>query len=295
MENAEFEEKDFEGALYHSLAAGFPHLWTPGQVFEHHFGIDAALHTLNEFFLRAVASYPLKGVVLRDLRWGYVARRVGRRPRMPSFRANALIQAKRPQHLKGAYGNLIPHGITGQYWRFAVVKHQQRLLERLYRKIKHRAVVTYACPSFHLWDDLDTHLSNGTIAQHCSYVSIAAMSGHDHWCFDAPGGAGVALSEPEKVQGSPLAEQFAAVAGTLRDSTTSSAAHALAEFGTDIVSATTEETENGNKLAAALGRVLLNTGDGPAETVAARHFVNASAFATYTACDWFVVGKADSA
>jgi hypothetical protein len=48
MEHAEFEEKDFEGALYHSLAAGFPHLWTPGQVFEHHFGIDAALHTVKQ-------------------------------------------------------------------------------------------------------------------------------------------------------------------------------------------------------------------------------------------------------
>ena len=121
MQHAEFEERDFESSLYHQLCATSTNLWTPGQVFEHHFGIDAALKTQNTFLVASLnhTCFP-RGVVLDHLRWGYVWRSLGKKRRLPTFEVNALLQAKRPQHLKGSGRGGSSRQIAGSHWRFTV-------------------------------------------------------------------------------------------------------------------------------------------------------------------------------
>lgn len=128
MQKAEFEEKDFEGALYHQLAHGSPNLWTPGEVFEHHFGVDAALYSKNQFFLKAVnRSRFSQTLKLNHYGWGYIWRSSGKTVRMPSFEVNALLQSKRPQYLLGKNNDLATFGMSGAYLRFEIEDHQQYL------------------------------------------------------------------------------------------------------------------------------------------------------------------------
>lgn len=50
METVEFEEKEYESALYNQLASSNIHLWSPGQVLESYLGFDAALLVDDPFF-----------------------------------------------------------------------------------------------------------------------------------------------------------------------------------------------------------------------------------------------------
>lgn len=298
MQNAEFEEKDFEASLYHQLAAGSPNLWTPGQVFEHHFGIDAALKTFNAFFLSSInhSGFPHQ-LILDDLDLEYVWKSYGKKRGLPSFEVNALLQAKRPQHLKGRNNNIAFAGITGEYWRFEINAHQQGLLERLCSKVGRRAVVSYACPAFHLWSELDSYISSGQLADHCSYVTPVALHGHKHWCFNSAGGRGVACSEPESVSGLPFQSLVEEVLPPSQKEI-QSAEHVreqLTFLGQSIEKTVAEEADSKNGAAQAIGRrlePLRRVNNLPPESKA---FVTTAIFAEVVGCQWFVAGHAQAA
>jgi hypothetical protein len=94
---AEFEEKEYEFPLYHQLARVSQNVWAPGQVFEGYFGVDAALKvTTAEIWRKLGYPAPLCGVVLDDMRWGYIWRRRGGPRQLPTFNLNLFIQAKEP-------------------------------------------------------------------------------------------------------------------------------------------------------------------------------------------------------
>src|SRR5262249_54721912 len=63
-DRSEFEEKEYEGALYPELLSS-PRMrpWTPGQVLEHQLGFDAALFVANTFW-SAVGRPACEGVRL---------------------------------------------------------------------------------------------------------------------------------------------------------------------------------------------------------------------------------------
>ena len=48
--DAEFEEKEYEFPLNSQLLWGNQNIWSPGQVFEGNFGIDAALEVHRQDF-----------------------------------------------------------------------------------------------------------------------------------------------------------------------------------------------------------------------------------------------------
>lgn len=205
---AEFEEKDFEGPLYQQLLLGSPHFFTPGQVFEGHFGIDAALAVRSFVFWSYFGrSRPIGGVRLNDFRWGFVWRRLGRRRTLPNFSVNALIQAKRPDVLKGRRSDFSARGISGQYWRFVVRKHQQQILERVFRILRNRALVVYVAAAFDTFDILYDLTESGRIVENSSFVSISRLSGHDSWNYDRPGAIGIAASSPEIVEEPNISDQ----------------------------------------------------------------------------------------
>ena len=78
---SDFEEKDYEAPLYNQLESSCTSLlWTPGQVFEQHIGIDRAMFPEDPDFWEILGSRPRRGVLLEDYRWRFIGQRRRRRP-----------------------------------------------------------------------------------------------------------------------------------------------------------------------------------------------------------------------
>jgi len=115
---SEFEEKEYEAPLYNQLESGTNLIWSPGQVFEHHIGIDRAMLLQNPAVWKVFGyNRALPGVLLEMYDWNFIWRRRQRRP-LPDFKLNLFVQAKRcyfynrrPNHLKST-------AIHSPCWRF---------------------------------------------------------------------------------------------------------------------------------------------------------------------------------
>ena len=203
---AEFEERDFETPLYNELMFGSCRIATPGQVFEGKFGIDAALEALHPLFWDLFGYYDVpKGVILNDLRWGFVWRRLGNNKReLPTFNTNLLIQAKRPKPLLRVSAILKRYGFRPIYWRFEITEHQQEILEKVSRKLRRRALIVYASPAFHTLNELYDYTVAKTIVENTNFVKVERLHNHKKWNYYQPGTSGVAYSEPEFIKDEPF-------------------------------------------------------------------------------------------
>lgn len=198
---AEFEEKDFEAPLYSELKFGSHRIATPGQVFEGKFGIDAALEAEHPLFWDLFGFYDVpKGVVLDELRWGFMWRRLGRKRRLPTFNTNLLIQAKRPEIISRVSKELKNYGFRSKYWRFQITEHQQEILEKVSRNLQRRALVIYASPAFHTLDNLYDYTEAQTIVENTNFVKVERLCNHKKWSYSQSGTSGVAHSEPEFIE-----------------------------------------------------------------------------------------------
>lgn len=202
---AEFEEKDFEAPLYSELKFGSHRIATPGQVFEGKFGIDAALEAEHPLFWDLFGFYDIpRGVVLDELRWGFMWKRLGRKRRLPTFNTNLLIQAKRPKPLSRSTSELKNYGFGSKYWRFEITEHQQEILEKVSRNLRRRALVVYASPAFHTLDNLYDFTEAQTIVENTNFVKVERLHNHKQWNYYQPGTRGVAHSEPEFIEDEPF-------------------------------------------------------------------------------------------
>lgn len=200
MSPAEFEEKDYEGPLYVQLLCGSHRISTPGQVFENAFGVDAALEAHHAIFWDYFGYNNIPaGIRLTDYSWGWVHRKHDKDIRISGFPVNLLIQSKRPDVMVGPSSRLLGYGIKKGYWRFSIKDHQQSLLNKLSRRLKHRALVVYAAPAFDTWLDLDGYMETQELVENSTFVQVERMNKHHSWNYDQPGTAGVASSEPERV------------------------------------------------------------------------------------------------
>jgi len=179
---------------------GNRNIWTPGQVFEGNFGIDAALEVTRADFWSIVGlPHAPSGVMLNDFAFGYIWRRFEQTRPLPTFKLNLFLQAKRPEGMQNRPKPLRRLGLKSPYWRFEPKVHQQDLLSRLKRKLGNRAFVVYGCAAFHHLKDLYSHITNGTLIQNSTFVKIERLDGHHMWVYDKPGSKGYAMSKPEYV------------------------------------------------------------------------------------------------
>ena len=194
----EFEEAEYRGPLFNQLQSGSL-LWEPGQVFEQYVGIDYAMWTAHAY-IHALHGFagPLDGVSLSRHRWDYIWAMRKTKKRLPSFRLNVFIQAKRPAHGRRAPKALRDLGLKSPFWRFETTPHQQIALERLAAKLKGRAIVCYACPTFHKQAVLYKWIVEPRIVEHSTFPSVEALAGHSAWNFSEPGASGVANAEPSR-------------------------------------------------------------------------------------------------
>jgi hypothetical protein len=216
---AEFEEKDFEAPLYSEIKFGSHRIATPGQVFEGKFGIDAALEAEHPLFWDLFGFYDIpRGVVLDELRWGFMWQRLGRKRRLPTFNTNLLIQAKRPKPLIRSTPELKSYGFGSKYWRFEITAHQQEILEKVSRNLRRRALVVYASPAFHTLDNLYDYTEAQTIVENTNFVKVERLHNHKKWNYYQPGTSGVAHSEPEYIEDEPFYSMIEQVRGSGQES-----------------------------------------------------------------------------
>lgn len=212
---AQFEEKEFEVPLYFEMISKSGKVWPPGQVLEHTFGFDIALHTINHNLWR-ILGFPhfLPGVILNDYSWDFAWRKINKRP-LPTFATNLFIQAKRPQELKHLKNNLKIHyqSLTNKkfgspYWRFSIEAEQQKMLEKVSEKIKNRALIIYASPSFSKSSTLFQYIEQEKLIDNCSFPKAIHLKNHKQWNYDQPGTLGLAASEPEIIDEKSLFDQI---------------------------------------------------------------------------------------
>lgn len=202
----EFEEKEYEGPLNHELLLGDPRIWSPGQVFEKHMGLDSALFVWSQLFWESLGyKHPLLGVVVNDLRFGHIWRRTNRKRMLPSFATNLFLQVKRSEcMIRSNYK--IP--LYSPYYRFSIKPHQQLALAKLSRKLNHRGLVMYAAPVFHTHEELYEAVRSRSLVANTNFANIDRLNGHDRWNYQRAGCSGVAHSEPERIEMPAFQEQL---------------------------------------------------------------------------------------
>ena len=203
---AEFEEKSYEAPLYNQLERGQNQLFVPGQVLENTIGFDAGLFVAQAAVWETLGyRTPLTGAALGYYDWPYAWRLPRLNVRLPRFRLNLFLQAKRPvfytrrpRSLKGVTS------ISAPLWSFQVTRHQQHRLEVLADILKGRAHVSYAAAAFHTYAALFTHTRYRTMVQNSTFPSAEKLRLHDAWYYQVPGAQGAANPNPESIEEPPL-------------------------------------------------------------------------------------------
>ncbi|MCB2300571.1 hypothetical protein [Clostridium tagluense] len=208
MVSAEFEEKEFEGPLYNQLERKTNLLWSPGQCFEKYLGIDRAIN-ISDHELWKVFGYdnPLCGVSLPFYNWDFIWNIRKKKKKLPSFKLNVFIQAKRPY-----YGNtpkkLNKFGVIGKCFRFDITEHQQKALEKVAETINKRALMIYASPLFITNAQLYKHTKNNSMVENSTFPEISNMKGHKSWYYSTS--KGIACSEPKEINYKSIIERLEA-------------------------------------------------------------------------------------
>jgi hypothetical protein len=211
LKPCEFEEAEYRGPLFHQLHTTNL-LWEPGQVFENHIGVDHAMWTAHAL-LHSLHGYsaPLHGAVLARYSWNYIWSKRKSTKRLPSFRLNVFIQAKRPQYGRYAPKVLRDKGLRSPYWRFEITPHQQIALERLKAKLSGKVLVCYACPVFHKEALLHKWTVVPRMVENSTFPDIEQLKWHSAWNFSEAGCKGVANADATSSDGPGLLERIEAL------------------------------------------------------------------------------------
>ncbi|MGH7442071.1 MAG: hypothetical protein ACREKE_05290 [bacterium] len=241
MKPSEFEEREYEGYLYPQISTN-PNIWPTGQVFEHYIGIDYALLMEKEWLFNMHGFRRiLPGAAPSRYRWPrrWFLRRTT--DTLPSFRLNLFIQSKRSEWNPRASRILRDQGIQGLHWRFNIDEGQQKSLEKVWDKLKSRALVVYAAPAFHTHRDLRRYSRNGTLAEMSTFPSVHLLKGHQAWYYQQPGAVGVAHSKPERIEETPLQDRVQKIIVEQSTNDTGPWHKNLAILSSEILAALSEE------------------------------------------------------
>jgi hypothetical protein len=190
MKPAQFEEKEYEGALYTQLSTSGLQ-WSPGQVLEHYLGFDRGLFMAREFLWNLHGYHgPLAGISVFDDLWPVLPRR-SLRNRLPTFRLNCFVQAKRPYVGRRRSRKLRSLGIGQPFFKFVTEPEQQVCLDAVANRLSDRALFVYAAPVFGASGELFAHMTANDVAENSTFPSTAALSGHGAWYYSEPGAVGV--------------------------------------------------------------------------------------------------------
>lgn len=117
-----------------------------------------------------------------------------RKRMLPNFSMNLFIQAKRPYIHSGTFSGAI---FDTKHYSFEINQRQQKILERLDKKLHHRALLVYATPVFGTYKELYKYTYEEKMIENTSFPKIHTLSGHSHWYY-CNAQSGIAHSEPEE-------------------------------------------------------------------------------------------------
>jgi hypothetical protein len=212
--NCEFEEKQFEEALNLHLVSKCSLFYAPGQVLEHSLGIDAALYSrsrrfwrlfpqLSPWHARLFGLFP-EGIELRRDWWQDLNEDI---EHFPPFKFNTFIQYKRPSYQRQETSAEWDHW-RRPYFKYGLRPHQQHALEELASRIRTEGIVVYASPAFHksaaLWDAI----KSGSLIDQTNFAEIFRLRDHEGYSYVSGGNAGLAHSEPEKIESTAFIQQI---------------------------------------------------------------------------------------
>lgn len=292
MRPAEFEEREFESPLYNQLIGDDHRVWSPGQVFEAHVGIDYSLFMADPWLFRLHGRRAVPpGAALSRYAWpGHWFRRQVPR-RLPTFRLNLFVQAKRPEWSRRVPAHLRAAGISKPYWRIELDPDQQRALERVSVKLGARALVVYAAPAFHEYSLLWRHTTNGTIAQNSTFPSAQTLTGHRAWYYSRPGAVGVPNPDYTPKEEPSLSERIEAL---LRAETEEPWQQGLKELADNIKTSLSDEQGEPHSRVAAffdLQRQWQTYARGLEEEPVLKAYLTVLAFVETFNVNWCVIGS----
>lgn len=201
MNWSEFEEKEYEAPLYNQLEHGTRLVWSPGQVFEEHIGIDRAMCITDpRIWSLLCTTLPRGGMYLPNYNWDFIWRQRKSRRSLPSFKLNLFLQAKRPQYTSHRPRQLRGQLSAGTCYRISIESDQQAALATVATRARNRALVAYAGPVFYRHAQLWAHTQAGTIIENSTFPDAAKMSGHSAWWYTGSGATGHANPEWESIE-----------------------------------------------------------------------------------------------
>lgn len=191
---AEFEEKEFEGALYNQLANGLCNVWTPGQCLEKYIGFDYSGDIRSHDFWKRFGVDMPNGVVLDHCNLDFLWDKKSNIRPLPNFNLNLFIQAKRPYVYTGRRKDSV---YKYKHYSFKINMKQQKILEQLNAKLNKEALMVYAAPAFGTRNELYSHIKDRDIISYTSFPKVDSLCNHTRWYYyDAYNG--IAHSEPEE-------------------------------------------------------------------------------------------------
>lgn len=208
--DAQFEEKTYETQLMIELVQSGRRLFAPGQVLEGIVGFDMAVLTSDRHFWKQFPNlYPRwrryfgiipQGVRPRNEWWPRLDDEI---EYFPKFKYNCFIQAKRPNRMVGSKAREYDHW-NAPYFRYDTFLSQQLALESLAVGTSGNALVTYACPAFHKFDELTAAIGSHQIVKQSNFCEISNLVGHGRYSFVSPGHKGWAHSDPVRIESKPF-------------------------------------------------------------------------------------------
>ena len=207
MSIAEFCEREYESNFNHQIEKLDNFVWTPGQIDEHFLGFDAAFFS-SAWRIFRFFDYPFpypRGIHASLETWQEFFEFTNHR--FQNFKFNLFVQHKRPEYIRSSRGKERSHW-NDPYFRYTINSNQQAQLEKLENIADTDALVTYACPAFHTFQELWDHSQNSTLVQTSNFVRPISLVGHGRYSFIEPGCNGCATSEPEIIEGQDFKERL---------------------------------------------------------------------------------------
>ena len=224
----EFEEKTYEH--YHNIELlGKSNFFFPlGQVQESHFGVDAFLFSKNRNFWKLWRNIPWRrrllwpfwplipeGVYLEDIYWEDIKEIIDKELKV-KFKFNIFIQYKRPEYLKSNRAKEFIYW-KHPYYRYDIEIHQQQILSQIERRVNDQAIVVYAAPAFHTFNELFKYFGEGRLIENSNYVKPSTLDNHQRWTYVNSGTDGWAFSEPERKESIKLMDYINLVKENTRE------------------------------------------------------------------------------
>lgn len=225
--------------------------------------------------------------------WPELSRAGVQRNRLPRFRLNCFIQAKRPMFSSKA--PRVAKGLSSKrpVYRFSISPDQHQTLDRVARAMERRALFVYAAPTFHTSAQLFAAGTRSRVAEASTFPAVTDITGHEHWYYNEPGTIGIRNPDTEPVRLRSFAEAISVLLQD--DGEVESASVGLSELATAIRSAVSESSNDFTARDAFLSEewiALSRFADDLELRGAVRDYLLVDAFCSYFALSWLTIGRA---